>query len=198
MRPNERVSGLGIRTVAARVEMLGPQDITLRGTYWYDLQARRPLAAMLKRIVDIAISAPAVVLLAPLFLVRPVERERCVGFRGHEFDRLVFRGKFLKAAPQLVNVLQGSMSLVGPRAIEPWEPRRRAGRRFTMRPGITGPWRFSDADEFELDRQYVNEWSGLQDLAILLRTVAHPRHAAPTRSASVHTQSTADRKTPPR
>jgi len=173
MRRNRSVSVLGFRTAAARVETLGPQDITMRGTYWYDLHARRPLAAAMKRLLDVVISVPALVLFAPMFLFRRVERVRCVGFRGTEFELLRFQGRAMKSVPQFVNVLHGSMSLVGPRPLEPGEAETREGRRFTVKPGITGPWRVTDGleRERELDRRYVNEWSGPHDLAILLRTL---------------------------
>ncbi|MGZ5431815.1 MAG: sugar transferase [Thermoanaerobaculia bacterium] len=44
---------MGIRTASARAETLGAGDVTLRGTYWYDLRARRPAAAALKRALDL-------------------------------------------------------------------------------------------------------------------------------------------------
>ena len=162
---------LGIRTAAARMQTLGAADVTLRGTYWYDLHARKPLAAGVKRALDLAVATPLVALAAPLLLFRPVTRERRVGFRGHEFDAYLFRGPFLKALPQLLNVLNGSMSLVGPRAMMPYEVEHHDARRFTVRPGMTGLWRMCEGSERELDRQYVNDWSLRQDLAILTKVV---------------------------
>ncbi len=160
---------LGIRTAAARVETLGAADVTLRGTYWYDLRARDPLAAGLKRLLDVAIAAPLALVAAPLLISREIVRERRVGFRGHEFDAYVFRGRFLKSLPQLLNVLNGTMSLVGPRPMAPSEVERSDARRFSVRPGWTGPWRVREGREGDLDRQYVNEWSLRQDLGILLK-----------------------------
>ena len=94
-------------------------------------------------------------------------------------------GRFLRRSsldelPQLVNVLRGEMSLVGPRPVLPWEaqlvsPRHRA--RFGVLPGMTGMWQTSGRsrvpmrEAFELDVRYVEERSLRLDLLILLRTV---------------------------
>ncbi len=81
--------------------------------------------------------------------------------------------------PQLVNVLKGEMSLVGPRPFIPEESRHLVGasaRRFEVRPGITGLWQVSgrsdlSADELRrLDYLYVASWSPLWDLRILWQT----------------------------
>ena len=87
----------------------------------------------------------------------------------------------LDELPQLFNVLEGTMSLVGPRPLLPSDletlPMRGQMRRFSMKPGITGLWQVSgrsetsDAARIELDRQYVNEWSLLLDFVILLKTI---------------------------
>jgi lipopolysaccharide/colanic/teichoic acid biosynthesis glycosyltransferase len=156
------------------VETLGPADITTRGTYWYDLRARDPLAAGLKRVMDVAVAAPLLVLVAPVLLFRDIVRERRVGFRGHEFDAFVFRSGGLRALPQLINVLDGSMSLVGPRPVVVSEVAHQHARRFSVQPGMTGLWRVEKGRESELDRAYVNEWSLRQDLAILMKTVLRP------------------------
>jgi lipopolysaccharide/colanic/teichoic acid biosynthesis glycosyltransferase len=82
--------------------------------------------------------------------------------------------------PQLVNVLLGHMSLVGPRPQVPAEVElydSAMSRRLHVRPGLTGLWQVSgrsdlSADEaVRLDLYYVDNWSMLQDLAILTRTV---------------------------
>lgn len=82
--------------------------------------------------------------------------------------------------PQLVNVLRGDMSLVGPR---PQVDREVAlydhamSRRLLVRPGMTGLWQVSGRNDLSpeeamrLDLYYVDNWSMLQDLAILTRTV---------------------------
>jgi lipopolysaccharide/colanic/teichoic acid biosynthesis glycosyltransferase len=82
--------------------------------------------------------------------------------------------------PQLFNVLLGDMSLVGPR---PQVPREVAlydevlRRRLNVRPGMTGLWQVSGRndlsleDSVRLDLFYVDNWSMMQDLGILARTV---------------------------
>ena len=159
---------IGIRSAVTHAKTLTAGDMTLRGTYWYDLRARSPLAAGLKRLLDVAIAAPLTILFSPLFLVRPVVREPRVGFRGHEFDAFVFRGRMLRSLPQLLNVLAGTMSLVGPRPMAPSEVERHDARRFSVQPGWTGLWQIREGREADLDREYVNEWSLRRDLAILL------------------------------
>jgi lipopolysaccharide/colanic/teichoic acid biosynthesis glycosyltransferase len=81
--------------------------------------------------------------------------------------------------PQLVNVLGGSMSLVGPRPRLPDEPHNttHSARRLRARPGLTGLWQvsgranmsFAQADL--LDVEYVDNWSLLGDISILFRTL---------------------------
>jgi lipopolysaccharide/colanic/teichoic acid biosynthesis glycosyltransferase len=94
-----------------------------------------------------------------------------------------FLRKFsLDELPQLFNVLEGSMSIVGPRPLLLSDldnlPRRSPLSRFSMLPGITGLWQVSgrsrctDEQRMRLDRQYVNDWSLGLDFQILLKTVA--------------------------
>jgi exopolysaccharide biosynthesis polyprenyl glycosylphosphotransferase len=82
--------------------------------------------------------------------------------------------------PQLVNVLRGEMSLVGPRPPLPTEVARYASdtvRRLRVRPGMTGLWQVSGRSDLafdeaiRLDLYYVDNWSMLQDLTILARTL---------------------------
>src|SRR6478609_5759956 len=81
--------------------------------------------------------------------------------------------------PQLWNVVCGQMSLVGPRPPLPDEVARYEGdmnRRLRVRPGMTGLWQVSGRsdlgwdDTVRLDLYYVDNWSMVQDLAILVRT----------------------------
>ncbi|WP_434992920.1 sugar transferase [Arthrobacter sp. Ld5] len=85
----------------------------------------------------------------------------------------------LDELPQLFNVLGGSMSLVGPRPPLAAEVERydiRAHRRLLVRPGMTGLWQVSGRsllswdESVRLDLYYVENWSSLGDLTILLRT----------------------------
>jgi len=86
----------------------------------------------------------------------------------------------LDEIPQLINVLRGEMSLVGPRPVLPWEAEMFAEthqRRFAVKPGITGLWQVSGRNRLtmrealELDVEYVVRRSLVLDLAILFRTV---------------------------
>jgi exopolysaccharide biosynthesis polyprenyl glycosylphosphotransferase len=93
-------------------------------------------------------------------------------------------GRFLRRLsldelPQLVNVLRGEMSLVGPRPALPSEVSeydRRELRRLAVTPGLSGLWQVSGrsnlgwADGIRLDLYYVENWSMTQDLQILWRT----------------------------
>jgi lipopolysaccharide/colanic/teichoic acid biosynthesis glycosyltransferase len=85
----------------------------------------------------------------------------------------------LDELPQLVNVLRGAMSLVGPRPMLAWEAEQ-VGRpyrsRFAVKPGMTGLWQVSGRSRLplrralELDVEYVARRSLAADLAILART----------------------------
>ena len=91
------------------------------------------------------------------------------------------RNTSLDEFPQFFNVLKGDMSLVGwrPCTIEEWQKYDLQHRiRASMKPGITGMWQVSgrsNITDFEevvrLDREYIEEWSLLLDLKILLKTV---------------------------
>ncbi len=100
--------------------------------------------------------------------------------------RITPLGRFLRRysldeLPQLFNVLEGTMSLVGPRPLLLSDlrhfPLRGQMRRFSVKPGITGLWQVSGRSEtteeerMRLDREYVNHWSFWLDLEILARTV---------------------------
>jgi lipopolysaccharide/colanic/teichoic acid biosynthesis glycosyltransferase len=99
--------------------------------------------------------------------------------------RITPLGRFLRKfsldeLPQLFNVLAGSMSLVGPRPLPVAEQQQIRGasrRRLAMRPGITGPWQVSGRSDLRFeewmrrDLDYVDNWSILLDLKLLLLTV---------------------------
>jgi len=174
-----------------------------------------------KRIIDLLITVPMLIVLAPVFAIIAVlirrdspgpafYRQTRVGLDGREFRLIKFRtmvegaefvgaglhndagdpritriGARLRALsidelPQLVNVLVGDMSIVGPRPtlraqVERYTPDQR--RRLRARPGITGlaqisgrstlPW----SQRIVIDVHYVDNWSLGLDLAITLRTI---------------------------
>jgi exopolysaccharide biosynthesis polyprenyl glycosylphosphotransferase len=107
-------------------------------------------------------------------------------FKIKHDPRMTSLGKFLRRTsidelPQLINVLKGDMSLVGPRPLpvrdyegfnEDWQRRR-----FSVRPGITCLWQVNGRSSvsfeqwMKLDIQYLDEWSLWLDLKILARTI---------------------------
>lgn len=121
---------------------------------------------------------------------RLAELEELNEVRGRAFKvtndpRLTRSGSSLRRTgldelPQLWNVLRGDMSLVGPRPplpveVEGYDVWHR--RRLSMKPGITGLWQVSARREPDFDRwvrldlEYIDRWSLLLDLKILLRTI---------------------------
>ena len=106
-------------------------------------------------------------------------------FKVTNDPRLTRSGSFLRRSgldelPQLLNVLRGEMSIVGPRPplpreVEAYDVWHR--RRLSMKPGITGLWQVSarrepDFDHWvRLDLEYIDRWSLLLDFKIMLRTI---------------------------
>jgi lipopolysaccharide/colanic/teichoic acid biosynthesis glycosyltransferase len=177
---------------------------------------------MIRRALDVAVSAALLVLSSPLLVAAVVAirlesrgpalyRQRRVGLGGQPFDMLKLRtmvdgaehigaglavnendtritrvGALLRRSsldelPNLLNVLRGEMSLIGPRPTVPvqvaqYTPRQRG--RLTVKPGLTGwaqvngraslPW----GERIELDLHYVEHRSLALDLRILARTPA--------------------------
>jgi len=106
-------------------------------------------------------------------------------FKASKDPRLTPVGRILRRLsidelPQLLNVIRGDMSLVGPRPplpeevshYEPWQHRR-----LSMSPGLTCLWQVSGRNEVDFDRwmaldlKYIDTWSPMLDLKILLKTV---------------------------
>ena len=177
---------------------------------------------MTRRVIDIVVSAVALVLTAPLLALavlairlesrgQAIYRQRRAGKDGQAFDvfklrtmvdgaehigaglavnandsRITCVGAFLRRTsldelPNLLNVLRGEMSLIGPRPTLPMQVEQyseRQRRRLAVKPGITGwaqvngraslPW----AERIELDLYYVEHRSLALDLRILARTPA--------------------------
>ncbi len=107
-----------------------------------------------------------------LFKIRRDPRITKVGLRLRRYS--------LDELPQLINVVKGEMSLVGPRPALPEETAKYDGtqmiRRIVVKPGITGLWQVSGrsdlslADSTRLDVHYVENWSLFLDLQILWKT----------------------------
>ncbi len=111
---------------------------------------------------------------APLFKIANDPRTTRVGgiLRRYSLDEL----------PQLLNVLRGDMSLVGPRPLITDEDRLFSGwqrRRYHVAPGITGPWQILGSsrvpveDMLTLDYLYCSSWSLWLDAKILARTIPY-------------------------
>lgn len=105
---------------------------------------------------------------------------------AHDDARITPIGKYLRQTsldelPQLINVLRGEMSLIGPRPTVPEQVARYSSyqrRRLEVKPGVTG-WAQVNGrndlewvDRIDLDIWYIDHWSLLLDFSILIRTVA--------------------------
>lgn len=239
---------LGKITVSFHVFPEQKGDVSIDGAFVAKLYPELPkrdlnfrMSLTVKRVMDVVISATALLFFSPIFLViaaavkltseGPVFfRQERLGCNGKSFTFLKFRsmyndndparhkdyirkyigeqqqaavepgvfklkddlritpvGKWLRKTsldelPQLINVLVGNMSLVGPRPPIPYEcdlydiwHRRRL---LSCKPGITGLWQVTGRsrttfdDMVRLDLKYINEWSLGLDLKILLKTPA--------------------------
>jgi len=175
---------------------------------------------ILKRLIDVVVSAMALVVLAvPMLIIdilvrrespgEAIFRQRRVGWRGRPFVMLKFRtmrsgvdpygrsphesgdprltrmGRWLRKRsldelPQLLNVLAGQMSLVGPRPLYERQARRWSGlqrRRLEVKPGLTGYAQvggraaLTHEEKIELDVYYVEHRSIRLDLKICGQTL---------------------------
>jgi exopolysaccharide biosynthesis polyprenyl glycosylphosphotransferase len=109
----------------------------------------------------------------PVFKIRNDPRVTRVG--------TVLRKASLDELPQLLNVLRGDMSLVGPRPLPPRDVHRFSEswlmRRFSVPPGVTGLWQVSGRSDLPfarwvaLDLEYIDGWSLGLDLKILAMTL---------------------------
>ena len=117
----------------------------------------------------------------------PKEAKEYKKFKKLKNDpRITKTGKFLRKTsldewPQFINVLNGTMSLVGPR---PYLPREREDMEefydyiIKVKPGITGPWQVGGRsnvtfeDRMKIDKDYVKNRGLKEDLKILFKTIA--------------------------
>lgn len=107
-------------------------------------------------------------------------------FKMRADPRITRVGRFIRRTsidelPQLLNVISGAMSIVGPRPLpvadvrDNWE--ERMAQRLRVSPGITGMWQVSgrsdlgDDDFLKLDLYYVDNWSPFVDLLIIAKTI---------------------------
>jgi len=111
--------------------------------------------------------------------------ERTEGRKNPDDPRLTRVGRWLRRhslneLPQLLNVLMGQMSLVGPRMVTPAEVEGRDHWRevlIRVKPGLTGLWQISGRDDLShkerirLDTHYVEHRNILMDIRILLKTI---------------------------
>jgi lipopolysaccharide/colanic/teichoic acid biosynthesis glycosyltransferase len=114
------------------------------------------------------------------------ERAEGLLFKIRDDPRVTPVGRFLRRysldeLPQLINVVQGKMSLVGPRPPLPEEValyQDDVRRRLLVKPGLTGLWQISGRSDLDwdesvrLDLRYVENWSFTLDLMILWKTMS--------------------------
>ncbi len=117
--------------------------------------------------------------------LEPLNEQSGALFKIRDDPRLTRAGRFLRRysldeLPQLANVVRGEMSLVGPRPLpmrdfdrlQDWHKKR-----YLVLPGITGLWQVSGRAELDfddlvrLDFLYLERWSIMLDLSILLKTI---------------------------
>jgi lipopolysaccharide/colanic/teichoic acid biosynthesis glycosyltransferase len=116
------------------------------------------------------------------------ESEHGVLFKLRNDPRVTPLGRFLRRSsldelPQLINVLRGEMSLVGPRPLQLRDSEKLRqldpegfSCRLQVLPGLTGPWQVGGRSDIDyshmvkLDREYVESWSLARDLQIIART----------------------------
>jgi lipopolysaccharide/colanic/teichoic acid biosynthesis glycosyltransferase len=119
------------------------------------------------------------------FISGDIGKVQGVTYKIKEDPRLTPVGGFLRKSsldelPQLINVLKGEMSLVGPRPAIPYEidfyQVWHRTRFLEVKPGITGLWQVTGRskttfdDMVRLDLRYVRQWSLWLDIKILLNT----------------------------
>jgi lipopolysaccharide/colanic/teichoic acid biosynthesis glycosyltransferase len=144
-----------------------------RGNPFQVLKFRTMTVDAEQRLVDLENSNESVG--GVLFKLRQDPRVTPLGF--------ILRRLSLDELPQLINVLRGEMSLVGPRPLQIRDSERLLAldpegykRRLEVLPGVTGPWQVGGRSELnhermvQLDVDYVENWSLARDLLIICKT----------------------------
>jgi lipopolysaccharide/colanic/teichoic acid biosynthesis glycosyltransferase len=173
------------RPVFFRQERVGARRSTQGGRIAW--QVRRFRILKFRTMVPDADSSPVHRQFVELFAAGALTPDQLdhAGFKLRADPRITRVGRFLRASsldelPQLFNVLRGTMSLVGPRPVPPYEvelyePWHR--ERLAAMPGVTGPWqvygrgRVSFEEMIRLDIEYVRQQSLRGDFSLLLRTL---------------------------
>lgn len=189
---------------------------------------RKPVYEVVKRMMDVACSSAALVVLSPVFLATMIAiyiddpgpvlfKQTRIGKDGQKFLIYKFRsmcvdaekrkaklmcknqdcganfkidhdpritrvGSFIRKTsidelPQLINILIGDMSVIGPRPFIEDEQRNLPSDRLVVKPGLSCYWQIGGKnsltmpEQIELDRRYVRERSVLVDLKIILKTI---------------------------
>lgn len=113
--------------------------------------------------------------------VRAANLRRGTSIRMKRSPRTTKVGAYLNrssidALPQLINVLKGDMSVIGPRPCSPSEQAEKPGERLLVKPGLSCYWQLgggnsrSKSEQIELDRQYIRERSLRTDLRLIAGT----------------------------
>lgn len=105
-------------------------------------------------------------------------------FKIKDDPRVTKVGAFLRKTsidelPQLLNILKGDMSVIGPRPFIPSEQKNLPPDRLLVKPGLSCYWQIggknelSEAEQIALDREYIRERSVMTDIKIICKTIVH-------------------------
>jgi len=163
-----------VTAIAVKIDSLGPlvfrqKRLGQHGEHFEVLKLRTMVVNAETLMIDLLEKNEAD---GPLFKIRNDPRTTRIG--------KVLRRFSIDEIPQLLNVMRGEMSMVGPRPALPseaaqWAPRLR--QRLMVKPGLTGMWQVNGRsnatfEQYErLDLYYVDNWSLITDMMIILRTI---------------------------
>jgi lipopolysaccharide/colanic/teichoic acid biosynthesis glycosyltransferase len=169
LSPAMLLIALVVRLASGRPVLFRQERTGLRGRRFTLYKFRTMIPGAEKRLPAIRSSSDVP---GPVFKMRRDPRATDVG--------LLLRFFSLDELPQLFNVLRGEMSLVGPRPALPEEVARYLTwqrRRLSVTPGMTCTWQASGRSTIPFDRwvamdlAYIENWSLVRDMVILLRTI---------------------------